>query len=215
MLEIQAVTVYCSSSEVVAPAYKEAATDFGGRLARSGRSLVYGGGSVGLMGAMARGCRGAGGYVVGVITERLRDAEQLDDECDEKIIVATMRERKAILESRGDAMVILPGGLGTLEEFFEILVGRLLGEHDKPIVIVNTPDPAHPEQAGYYEPMLDMINHMIEEKFAKAGVHELFTICQTPAEAIAALDAHTPSKEDVDRTHLMPTPPSGARKLTP
>ncbi len=170
---------------------------------------------MGLMGAMARGCRGAGGHVVGVITERLRDAEQLDDECDEKIVVRTMRERKAILESRGDAMVILPGGLGTLEEFFEILVGRLLGEHDKPIVIVNTPDPAHPEQAGYYEPMLHMINHMIEEKFAKAGVHELFTICQTPAEAIAALDAHKPSQEGVDRTQLMPTPPSGAHKLTP
>ena len=110
----RSVTVYCSSSPRVDPSFVAVAREVGTLLGESGRELVYGGGSQGLMGEVARSCRDAGGRVVGIITERLRDAELLDDENHENIVVATMRERKRLLEDRGDAFLILPGGVGTL-----------------------------------------------------------------------------------------------------
>lgn len=210
-LRLRAVTVYCSSSNDLHHEYLDAAREVGAGLARSGRELVYGGGCVGLMGATAESCRAAGGRVVGIITERLRQAEQLDPANHENIVVSTMRERKALLESRGDAMLVLPGGLGTLEEFFEILVGRLLGEHSKPIIIVNSSDPDAPGR--YYDPLLAMFDHMIRSRFARPGVMGLFDVCDTAEEALARLDAleQLPlASERADNSHLMPTPPSGA-----
>lgn len=189
---IGAVTVYCSAREGLAGPYTSAAARLGDLIARAGWRLVYGGGAVGLMGVMARACRAKGGRVTGVITERLRDAEQLDPDNDEIIIVRTMRERKAILEARGDAMIVLPGGLGTMEEFFEILVGRHLGEHDKPIVLINTPDPAFRGDRGYYGPLLDMIEHMIEGGFAGSASRTLFHECAAPDEAVAFLGGLEP-----------------------
>lgn len=210
---MRSVTVYCSSSNDLHQEYMGLARDIGAGLARSGRALVYGGGCVGLMGAAAQACRNSGGRVIGIITERLRQAEQLDEANDENIVVKTMRERKALLESRGDAMLVLPGGLGTLEEFFEILVGRLLGEHAKPIIVVNSPDPDAPGR--YYDPLLAMFDHMIRSRFARAGVLSLFDVCDTPQEALARLDAleqlPLPSERQ-DLQSLMPTPPSGARR---
>jgi uncharacterized protein (TIGR00730 family) len=165
------------------------ADDFGSLLAKNGRTLVFGGGAIGLMGAVSKGCRRAGGRTVGVVTTRLRDAEQLDPDNSENIIVKTMRERKAILEAWGDALVVLPGGLGTMEEFFEVFTGRLLEEHAKPIILVDPPDPNHPEDRGFYAPLLSMIRHMIDADFAKAGVLRLLHVCRTAGEASAALDA--------------------------
>jgi uncharacterized protein (TIGR00730 family) len=184
---IRAVTVYCSSSSAVHPAYLDCAERFGRLLADTGRSLIFGAGRVGLMGAVARGCRTGGGRVVGVITERLRDAEQMDPENDENIIVRTMRERKALMEAWGDALVILPGGLGTLEEFFEVLVGRVLGEHTKPIVMVDPPDPHHPEERGYYDPLLRMIDHMVDASFMRRDAMRLLHVVRTPEGAIEEL----------------------------
>lgn len=206
---IRSVTVYCSASESLHESYYDVARELGEGLARSGRKLVYGGGSVGMMGRLARACRDAGGHVTGIITERLRLAEQLDTKNQENIIVSTMRERKALLEANGDAIVVLPGGLGTLEEFFEILVGRLLGEHDKPIILLNADDPNDQRRASdrYYDPLLSMFDHLIENRFAQPGVRELFDVCDSPASALAALDlyaAQSPSGA-IDRSHLMPT----------
>ncbi len=210
---LRSVTVYCSSSNDLHQEYTAIARDIGAGLAQTGRALVYGGGCVGLMGAAAEACRSAGGRVIGIITERLRQAEQLDPANHENIIVNTMRERKALLETRGDAMLVLPGGLGTLEEFFEILVGRLLGEHAKPIIVVNSPDPDAPGR--YYDPLLAMFDHMIRSRFARAGVLSLFEVCDTAQEALARLDAleqlPLPGERE-DLQHLMPTPPSGARR---
>jgi len=202
---IQAVTVYCSSSATLAPEYHDVAERFGRALAETGRSLIYGGGSVGLMGAVARQARAAGGHVTGIITERLRDAEMLDLDNQENIVVETMRERKALLENRGDAIVVLPGGVGTLEEFFEILVGRLLGEHAKTILVVDAPDPRHPEDIGYYQPLFDMFDHMIDSGFARNGIRDLFTVCRTPEQAIAELESLDPQPRGVAaRRELMP-----------
>lgn len=184
---IRAVTVYCSAREAIDRSYFGVATRLGELLALSGRRLIYGGGAMGLMGAVARGCRAGGGRVTGVITERLRDLEVMDAANEENLVVHTMRERKAILESRGDAMVVLPGGLGTMEEFFEILVGRHLGEHDKPIVVINPPDAGNGGRQGYYTPLLGMIDHMIEGGFAGAATRTLFDERATADEAIALL----------------------------
>lgn len=206
MSAIGSVTVYCSSSSYLDEAYHEAAHELGDVLARSGRTLVYGGGRLGLMGTLAKAWREAGGRVVGVITHRLRSAEQMDEENDENIVVSTMRERKALMEAKGDAFVILPGGLGTLEEFTEILVGRIVGEHDKPIAIVNTREPG--AATGFYDPLLTLVEHMVTQRFAKAGVRELFEVVEDARGAVDAL-RHATVGEGTVRTDLMPGLPGG------
>ncbi|HVZ95025.1 MAG TPA: TIGR00730 family Rossman fold protein [Phycisphaerales bacterium] len=205
---IRTVAVYCSASNTVHPEYLALARRVGAMIASGGRAIVYGGGKVGLMGELARGGRDAGGRVIGVITTRLRDAEQLDEANHENIIVAAMRERKGIIESRGDALLVLPGGLGTMEEFFEVLTGRLLGEHDKPIIVLNAKDPVG--GGHYYDPLLAMIRHMIELKFAKPGIMSLFEIASDENEVARMLAAHERRPEGVsppDRAHMLPTSP--------
>ena len=168
---IQSVTVYCSSLREVAPVYFAAAAELGTAIARQKWTLVYGGNDCGCMGALAHAARNAGGKVVGITPQLLVDHGIADEKCGELVITTTMRERKALLESRGDAFITLPGGLGTLEEIFEILVGRTLGYHAKPI--------AHLNIAGFYDPLLAMIDHGIEQKFirpkAKDHLH-----CRSP-----------------------------------
>ena len=156
---IRSVTVYCSSSTEIAPAYFRAGAEFGASVARAGWTLVYGGNRIGLMGAVADAARAAGGKVVGITPQLMLDHGIGDDRCDELVVTAGMRERKALLEQRGDAFVALPGGLGTFEELFEVLVGRLLGYHDKPIVLLNV--------AGYYDRLVAAIEHGIAERFIK------------------------------------------------
>ncbi len=200
---ITAVTVYCSSSTELHRDHLAVARRTGELIARSGRTLIYGGGKIGLMGEMARAAREGGGYVVGIITERLKHAEQLDPDNHENVVVASMRQRKALLEARADAMIVLPGGLGTLEEFFEILVGRLLGEHHKPILVVNPPDP---EAGGaYYDPLLSMFDHMVRNRFARAGVRELFEVLPSPEEVVQRLDALSVPAEPADFARFMPS----------
>lgn len=172
-----AITVYCSSSTALDPEFHGPARTVGGELARRGITLVYGGGSVGLMGEIARACREAGGRVVGVITRRLVDMERADHACDELVIVDTMRERKRLLEDRANALLVLPGGIGTYEEFFEILVGRHLGEHAKPIGVLNV--------RGYYNPLVAMIEHGIEHRFIHPSMREKFMIAP---DALALID---------------------------
>src|SRR5882762_9791059 len=136
MSSIQAVTVYCSSSRSVAPVYFDAARELGREIACAGWTLVYGGNNIGLMDAVACACRSAGGRVIGITPQLMVDEGIADPHCAELIVTTTMRERKALLEARGDAFVALPGGIGTFEEFFEVLVGRMLGYHAKPIVVL-------------------------------------------------------------------------------
>lgn len=189
---IAAITVFCASSETLDPVYYEAAREVGLALAEHGVDLVYGAGSVGMMGVVARTAQAGGARVIGVITSRLIDAEQFYDGCDDAVVVETMRQRKQLMEQKGDAVIVLPGGVGTLEEFFEIFVGRLLGEHDKPIVLVNT--------AGYYDPLLEMLDHMIDGRFTKPGVRKLFLVVDQPREAVEAIlrgDGRTPPDDSM------------------
>jgi cytokinin riboside 5'-monophosphate phosphoribohydrolase len=176
---IRSVTVYCSSSKAIPQIYLDAGQNLGAAIARNGWRLVYGGNRIGLMGVLADAVRDAGGNVTGISPRMMVNEGIGDDACDEMIITETMRERKALLEERGDAFIALPGGLGTFEEFFEILVGRLLKYHDKPIVLLNV--------AGYYEPLLTMIEHGIEHRFIKPRAREAYFVANDVSQAVAYL----------------------------
>ncbi|MDY7110309.1 MAG: TIGR00730 family Rossman fold protein [Planctomycetota bacterium] len=188
---MNAITVFCSSSTFLDPEFHEPAVIVGRELAQRGISLVYGGGGIGLMVEIARACRDHGGRVVGVITQTLLDKEQGWDECDELIVVDTMRQRKQTMGERGEAFLILPGGVGTYEEFFEALAARLVGEHTKPIGIVNT--------AGYFDPLLDMLAHGIEHRFIKPAVRQLVHIDADPVAVIDAVCADPRAPIDDER----------------
>jgi len=182
---IQHITVYCASSRRLAAVYREAASALGRAIALRGWGVIYGGDSAGLMGAVADGAFAAGGRVIGIIPQRLIDAGTGNERCHEIVVARDMRHRKEILESRGDAMVALPGGLGTLEEFFEIVVGRQLGFHSKPIVLLNI--------AGYYNPLLAMIEHGVEHHFIKPDSRELYFVADTVEDAVEHLARHDKS----------------------
>jgi len=179
---IQNVTVYCASSSRLAPEYREAAMALGRAIAMRGWGVIYGGDSAGLMGAVADGAFAAAGRVIGVFPQRLYDAGIKNERCHEIVVARDMRHRKEILEARGDAMIALPGGLGTLEEFFEIVVGRQLGFHSKPIVLLNI--------AGYYNPLLAMIEHGIELHFIKPGSRQLYFVAESVEDAVEYLGRH-------------------------
>jgi hypothetical protein len=185
--EIRAVTVYCSSSKKVAPVYFTAARDLGRGIARCGWNLVYGGNHIGCMGALADGARTAGGKVIGITPQLLVDKGIADEQCDELVVTKGMRQRKALLEQRGDAFVAMPGGIGTLDEIFEILVGRYLGYHDKPIVLLNV--------ERYYAPLLEMLRHGLDQKFIRDGTTNLLFVADDIEAALAYLKSHlTPPK---------------------
>ena len=174
---IHAVTVYCSSSSDIPPDYFSAGRALGTAIARNGWNLVYGGNRIGLMAAVADAARDAGGKVVGVTPQLLVDQGIADEQCDELIVTAGMRERKSLLEQRGDAFLALPGGLGTFEEIFEIIVGRVLGCHDKPIVILNVDN--------YYAPLLAAIEHGIEQKFIRPRSRRAYFVSDNVEAAVA------------------------------
>lgn len=177
------ITVFCSSSNDVPPVYFDAATELGRAIATRGWTLIYGGGSFGLMGAVASAAHQAGGKVVGIIPQRLLEEEKANQHCDELIVVDDMRQRKTLLDSRCDAFVTLPGGIGTLEELFEMLVGRYLGYHDKPIALVNT--------NRFFDPLVQLLEHGIEQNFIRPRTRELLFVAESVGEVIAHLDAPT------------------------
>jgi hypothetical protein len=181
---IRSVTVYCSSSAAVAPHYFDAARATGRAIADAGWTLVYGGNSVGLMQALADAARAAGGRVVGVTPQLLVDKRIHDTLADELVVTNTMRDRKALMEERGDGFLTLPGGLGTFEEIFEIIVGKQLGYHDKPIALLDV--------AGYFDPLLEMIEHGIEQKFIKPKVRDLYFVARTVEGAIEHFKSYQP-----------------------
>lgn len=151
---LTSVCVYCGSSNAADPAFIEAAFQIGADFARAGLKLIYGGGGVGLMGATARGAHAAGGQVLGVIPEFLRGREQPFDDV-ETVIVTSMHERKMLMFERADAFVVLPGGIGTLEEIIELLSWRRLDLHRKPIVFHNP--------RGFWDPLFALLRHTIDE----------------------------------------------------
>ena len=185
MSEIRAVTVYCSSSSDIDARFVAAGRELAGGIARAGWALVYGGNHVGLMAVVADAARAAGGRVVGITPQLFVDRGMSDPAADELVVTQGMRERKELLEGRGDALVALPGGLGTYEELFEVIVGKQLGYHAKPIVVVDVD--------GYYRPLLAMLDHGIERRFIKAAARDLIHVAPDAAAAVAYLRAVRPA----------------------
>lgn len=167
------VCVFCGSSMGFSPGYAEAATALGKLLAQRGIGLVYGGASVGTMGAVADGALAAGGEVIGVIPESLSRVEIAHAGLSELHVVADMHQRKAKMAALSDAFLALPGGAGTLEELFEVWTWAQLGLHAKPIGLVDV--------AGYYAPLMSFAEHMVAEGFLGAGYRDLLTIDADPA----------------------------------
>jgi uncharacterized protein (TIGR00730 family) len=172
----KSVCVYCGSRDGVRPAYAWAAADTGEMLARRGWRLVYGAGDVGLMGRVASAAQKAGGKTFGVIPVHLLEMEVGKRDLDTFIITETMHERKKVMFMNADAVVVLPGGAGSLDEFFEALTWRQLGLHSKRIVLLNT--------EGYWDPLAGLVDHVISEGFADASLRDYISI----APDVAALE---------------------------
>lgn len=175
-----AVCVYCSSSTRIERTYLDLATEVGAELARRGHVLITGGGSVSMMGAVGRAARAVGGHTVGIIPDHLVAMEVADHDSDELVVVQTMRERKAGMEDRADAFLVLPGGIGTLEEFFEVWTAGSLGMHSKPVVVLD-PD-------GFYEPLWAWLEDLAARAFVRRSALDSLLRAGTIADALAAVE---------------------------
>ena len=168
MSEIKAVCVYCGSSGQVDPRYREAAASLGRGLAGRGITMVYGGGRIGLMGLAADACLTSGGAVIGIIPEFLQQREVDHPGVKQLIVVGSMHERKQRMTDLADAFVVLPGGLGTLDELFEILTWKQLGLHSKPIILLDA--------AGYWQKLIELLDHLVDERFVRAEMRALWEV---------------------------------------
>jgi uncharacterized protein (TIGR00730 family) len=159
------ICVFCASSEAIARHYVELGAEVGAELAARGHSLVSGGGSISAMGALARAARAAGAHTTGVIPQALVEWEVADHDADELVVTPDMRSRKGEMDARSDAFLVLPGGIGTLEELLEIWVARVLRMHDRPVVVLD-PD-------GLYDPLREQIRVLVERGFLRPASAEL------------------------------------------
>jgi len=175
------VCVYCGSRDGTDPAYAQAAADCGALLARQGWRLVYGAGDVGLMGRVARAAQAGGGDTFGVIPQHLMDWEVGKTDLTTFIVTETMHERKKVMLMNAHAIVVLPGGAGSLDELFEAMTWRQLGLHDKPIFLLNT--------NGYWDPLLALLEQIITSGFADASLMGYMSVVDDVAQLEQALKA--------------------------
>ena len=175
------VCVYCGSRPGARPAYMETATATGEMLARRDWRLVYGAGDVGLMGAVARAAQAGGGETFGVIPTHLLQLEVGKRDLSTFVVTETMHERKKVMVMNADAVVVLPGGAGSLDEFFEVLTWAQLGLHAKPIVLLDT--------EGYWQPLVGLLDHIIGEGFAADSLRGFYEVVADVAALEAALAA--------------------------
>ena len=178
MKRIESICVYCGASNDVAPGYIALAKELGRELAKAGIRLVYGGGGVGLMGACARAANEAGGDVLGIMPKFLLAVERIYDEV-EHIIVDDMHTRKQMMFDESDAFIVLPGGIGTLEEAVEILSWARLNLHAKPMAFL--------DEDGFWSPFFELMDHIIDGKFTPEAFRGLLVHSDTPKDAISAL----------------------------
>ena len=174
------ICVYGGAGATVDPAYITATEELGRCMARRGHGLVFGGGANGMMGAAARGVAAENGTIIAVVPSFFNVDGVLFDGCRERIYTDTMRERKQIMEERSDAFVMTPGGIGTLDEFFEIITLRSLNRHPKPVAILNI--------NGYYDTLLAFLQQAKEQQFIRAD-DSLFGVFDTPDALVAYLES--------------------------
>jgi hypothetical protein len=176
-----AVCVFCGARDGQDPAYRKAAEETGRMLARNGWELVYGAGDIGLMGAVARAAQDAGGRTLGVIPEHLVGREGIVRDLTRHVVTETMHERKKVMFMNSHAIVVLPGGAGSLDELFEVLTWRQLGLHDKPIFLLNT--------KGYWTPLIQLVEHVIAHGFADDSLRGMLRMVDDPQALGTALRA--------------------------
>jgi uncharacterized protein (TIGR00730 family) len=180
------ICVFCGSSPRAGTVYFEAAGALGRLLAELGHTLVYGGGGIGLMGALADAALAHGGQVIGVIPEALATREVAHRGLTELRVTPSMHARKAMMVDISDAFVALPGGLGTFDELFEILTWAQLGIHDKPIGILNT--------AGFFEALVGLVDHAVAEGFVRPEHREMVVVDDEPRALLERLEGRRPPR---------------------
>lgn len=176
------ICVYLGSRPGREPMFREAAEALGHEIARRGHGLVYGGARLGLMGALANAVMDAGGEAIGVMPDHLVEREQAHQGLTRLIRVANMHERKASMAAHADAFIALPGGIGTLEELFEIWTWQYLGLHDKPIGVLDT--------GGFYSPLLAFLDNTVEHGFLDASTRQRLVAAERPRSLLEALERH-------------------------
>ncbi|MBB4304019.1 hypothetical protein GGD81_003074 [Rhodobium orientis] len=179
MAEIRSICVYCGSADGVNRSFHHAATELGRLFAEAGIRLVYGGGSIGLMGAVAKSVIANGGSVTGIIPEFLNKREIMLDAVDELIVTADMHERKRLMFERSEAFVALPGGIGTLEEVVEMMTWAQLGQHEKPVLLANI--------GGFWDPLIDLLAHMKAAAFIRPPYNVGYLVADHVADIVPRL----------------------------
>ncbi len=179
--EVRSVSVFLSSAKRVDRRYFDAARQVGQAIAKRGWTLVYGGNYIGCMASLADGAREMGGKIIGITPKLFVDQSFADTLCDELIVTDSMRQRKHLLEQHADAFLALPGGLGTFEEFFEIVVGRQLKYHQKPVVLLNIYD--------FYTPLLQMFDRGLEEHFIRPEARKIIQVASSIEDAMTMLQS--------------------------
>ena len=193
-MTLRSICVFCGASPGATPIYQEAAEALGRHLAENGIQLVYGGGAVGLMGMVANAALAAGGEVIGIIPQSLKDAEVGHSGLTRLEVVDGMHARKARMAELSDAFIALTGGLGTLEELFEVWTWGQLGYHAKPLGLL--------EVNGFFDPLLTFLDHLVQERFVRQPHRDMLQRAASPAELVDALAAWKPlaAPKWVDRT---------------
>ena len=181
MTDIARICVYCGSGAGADPGFLDCAKALGHVLAEHGIGLVYGGGNIGLMGAVARAVLERGGHVTGIIPDFLKARERLLDAVQDTIVVPDMHTRKQLMFEKADAFVALPGGIGTLEELVEQMTWAQLGRHNKPILLLNI--------KGFWKPLLVLLAHMREQGFIRPGLELNYLVAERIEEVVPMLTA--------------------------
>lgn len=185
------ICIFGASGRELEESYYAAAELLGSLIAQQGHTLVFGGGREGLMGAAARGAHKYGGDIIGIVPKFFDEPGIIYEHCTELIFTETMRERKQLMEERSEACVVLPGGIGTFEEFFEMLTLKQLGRSDRAIVVLNT--------NNYYGPMQHMLEDTARQRFMSRGCLELYGLADTPDKALDYIARYVPRKGSIRR----------------
>lgn len=185
------ICIYGASSRTLDEIYYTEAEKLGILMAQRGHSLVFGGGAQGLMGAAAKGVHSEGGEILGIAPRFFDEPGILYEHCTEMIFTETMRERKQLMEDKSEACIVLPGGIGTYEEFFEILTLKQLGRSSHGIVMLNT--------NGYFAPMQALLKHTAQERFMSENCLDIFSVADTPEAALEMLEGYVPQTGNLKR----------------
>ena len=185
------ICIFGASGRELEESYYAAAELLGSLIAQQGHTLVFGGGREGLMGAAARGAYENGGRIIGIVPKFFDEPGIIYEHCTELVFTETVRERKQLMEERSEACVVLPGGIGTLEEFFEMLTLKQLGRSDRAIVVLNT--------NNYYGPMQHMLKNTARQRFMSRGCFELYGLADTPDKALDYIARYVPRKGSIRR----------------